>query len=499
MITISKIDETKIHLDSNDRGALMELHECFTFYADNYKFMPAFRNKTWNGKIHLFDSRAQTLPYGLLPETLEFAKSRGYDVTLDKGFLERSAPKKEELERFVDELDIRSSGQRISPRPYQTSAFCHSLREGRSLVISPTGSGKSLIIYLLLRWRLIESDEKILIVVPTTSLVEQMKKDFADYSSHDPGFDAEKEVHQIYSGKEKNVFSSRVVVTTWQSAVNLRTEWFLQFSTIIGDEAHLFKAKSLNKIMGMLKNAEVRIGTTGTLDGSVCNELVLVGHFGPTHSVITTKELISSSTLASLKIKCLVLQHEPELKKVVSKLDYQGEIGAIVEHEGRNRFISNLALSQNGNTLVLYNLVDRHGKPLYDLICKCAREDRRVFFVSGDVDVKDRELTREITEKEKDAIIVASMGTFSTGINIRNLHTIIFAAPTKSQIRVLQSIGRGLRKSDDGRGTTVYDISDNFSWKNKKNYTMKHAMERISIYTRESFEYKVYEIPLPLK
>ena len=179
-------------------------------------------------------------------------------------------------------------------------------------------------------------------------------------------------------------------------------------------------------------------------------------------------------------------------------MNYQSEISTIVEHPGRNRLITNLACDQTGNTLVLFNLVNKHGKPLYNMIKEKAGDNRHIFYVSGEVAATDRETIREITEGEKDAIIVASVGTFSTGINIKNLSNIIFAAPTKSQIRVLQSIGRGLRQSDDGRHTTVYDLADDFSWRKKKNYTLKHALSRIDIYLKESFDYKIFEIPLPL-
>ena len=266
---------------------------------------------------------------------------------------------------------------------------------------------------------------------------------------------------------------------------------------VIGDEAHLHKAKSLNKIMEMLVNASYRIGTTGTLDGSLCNELVLIGNFGPIFNVVKTKDLIKKKTLAELEIKCLVCHYDDEIKKAVAKMKYQDEIATIVEHPTRNNFITNLAIDQTGNTLVLFNYVEKHGKPLFEQIKKKAG-DRKIFYVSGEVKAKDRELIRELVEKEKDAIIVASTGVFSTGINIKNLHNIIFASPTKSQIKVLQSIERGLRKSDDGRKTTIYDISDNFTWRKRKNYTMKHAMERIRIYNREGFKYKVFEIPIAL-
>ena len=493
-----KINESIVRMDSDDSGAVMDLAEAFTFFVDGYRFIPSYRNKVWDGKIRLYDARRRTLPYGLLYKSLQFISERGYEVKLDPNLKPENVPSKEELLDFVKSLDIRSKGKTIEPRDYQIDAFIRSITQQRSLVISPTGSGKSLIIYMLIRYFLAHSKNRALIVVPTTSLVEQMKKDFADYSSHDSAFDADTVCHQIYSGKEKHDFSANVVITTWQSAINCGKNWFTQFGMVIGDEAHLFKAKSLNTIMGNLVNARYRIGTTGTLDGSQCNELVLIGNFGPIHKVITTKNLIDNDTLADLNIQCIVLKHDDVLRKAVAKMNYHSEIATIVEHPNRNQFISKLALTQKGNTLVIFNLVKKHGVPLYDMIKEMAPEGKKIFYVSGEINAAERETIREITESEDGAVIVASAGTFSTGINIKNLHNVIFAAPTKSQIRVLQTIGRGLRKSDNGQGTTIYDISDNLSWRKRKNYTMKHAQERIEIYTREGFNYKVFEIDMKL-
>jgi superfamily II DNA or RNA helicase len=263
---------------------------------------------------------------------------------------------------------------------------------------------------------------------------------------------------------------------------------------VIGDEAHNFKAKSLTAILEKCINAKYRIGTTGTLDGTQTHQLVLEGLFGPVHQVTTTKKLIDAQSLSELDINVLILKYNDELCRAMAKASYQQELDFIVQYEARNNFITNLALDQTGNTLVLFNYVDKHGKPLHSLLQKKIKKDRKLFYVSGETDVDTRESVREITEKEKDAIIVASLGTFSTGINIRNLHNIIFASPSKSQIRVLQSIGRGLRKSEDGRGTKLYDIADDLHWKNKKNYTLQHAAERIKIYAKEKFTYKLYDI-----
>jgi len=222
--------------------------------------------------------------------------------------------------------------------------------------------------------------------------------------------------------------------------------------------------------------------------------------FGPVHKVTTTKALMDSKDLADLNVSVLLLKYADEYCKQISKVKYQEEMDFIVRHDPRNQFISNLALDQDGNTLILFQYVDKHGKPLHDMLTKkleeMGRTNRKLFYVSGETGVDDRENIRAITEGESDAIIVASVGTFSTGINIKRLNNIIFASPSKSQVRVLQSIGRGLRKSTDGKATKVFDIADDLHWKSKKNYTLNHAAERIKIYSKEKFKYKVYEIKI---
>ena len=491
MITVTKKNEAFLQVHSDDSGILMELGEHFTFFVPGYKFMPAYRNKMWDGKIRLFNARNQLLPYGLLNNLQAFAKSRGYEFAVSHDIQPRSIQIKELADHLAE------NKLPFAPRDYQLQAWHHAMVEQRAILVSPTGSGKSLMIYLMMSFFLNAFEEKVLIIVPTTSLVEQLFKDFKDYSVKN-SFDTEENVHRIYSGKERNDFSHRVVITTWQSAIRCAPEWFTQFGMVVGDEAHTFKAKSLNTIMERLQNAYFRIGTTGTLDGTQVHELVLTGHFGEPLKVISTSELIENQTLADLEIKCLVLKYPDEVKKKFGKKKYADEIDFLVSNESRNRFICNLTLDQKGNTLVLYNLVEKHGKPLHDMISSGATDGRKVFFVSGAVSADERERIRELTEQETNAIIVASMGTFSTGINIKSLANIVLASPTKSQIRLLQSIGRGLRKTS-GPGTVVYDIADNLSWKSRKNYTLGHAIERVKIYQKENLKFKLYEIPLNSK
>jgi superfamily II DNA or RNA helicase len=497
-IIVKKKNEVFLHVVT-EPGIEMELTEHFCFFVPGYKFMPAYKNRMWDGKIRLFDLRKKVIYGGLFKYIKEFAQARGYELICEDNSM-YGRPDTEELhdiESLLDGLSLSVNGVGITPRSYQLDALSRALQEKKSLLLSPTASGKSLIIYLAIRYHLEMNQGNVLLIVPTTSLVEQMYSDFGDYSGTDE-WNVGDNCHKIYSGKEKYNIKQRVIITTWQSIYKENSNWFQDFGMVVGDEAHNFKAKSLTSILEKCVNAKYRIGTTGTLDGSQTHQLVLEGLFGPVFKVTTTKKLMEENSLSQLDIFVLLLKYSDEYCKLVSKMKYQDEIDFIVKYEARNNFIANLAMDQEGNSLILFQFVDKHGKPLHDLLKKkfdeLPRNTRRLFYVSGETDVDTREEIRAITEKQDNAIIVASMGTFSTGINIKRLHNIIFASPSKSQIRVLQSIGRGLRKSADGIDTKVFDIADDLHWKSKKNYTLLHAAERIKIYSKEKFDYKIHDI-----
>ena len=497
-IRLRKVNHAYLQVDCDDRSTLMELSEFFQFYVPGYQHMPAYKNRLWDGKIRLLCPRTNKIYAGLYDYILAFAaaEGRGYEIEdVDDPVYGPPRSVEDPDMSFVEGISVSSKGQPIKPRDYQLEAVAHGLKDKRALLLSPTASGKSLIIYLLCRWYLEYHDDKILIIVPTTSLVEQMYSDFEDYASADDSFDVSEYCHKIYGGKDKT-HDARVIISTWQSIYKLQKPWFKNFGCVIGDEAHNFKAKSLTSILTKLEEAEYRFGTTGTLDGTQTHKLVLEGLFGPVKHVTSTRELMDSGSLATLDINVLLLKYPEEVRKSVKGSKYHEELEFIVTNEARNKFIRNLALDQNGNTLVLFQYVEKHGKPLHDMIRTKAADNRHVFYVSGETDVEGREQVRQITEKESDAIIVASQGVFSTGVNIRNIHNIIFASPSKSQIRVLQSIGRGLRKSDDGRDTVLYDLADDLHWGKSKNYTLNHSAERIKIYSKEKFNFQIYEIPL---
>jgi superfamily II DNA or RNA helicase len=482
-LIISKKNEVYLHIKAEPH-IYYELKDQFTFDVPGAKFMPQYRNKYWDGRIYLFNVQTGEIYVGLLDKIIKFCETHEYTYEFqDNKFYGLPFEENEEISR-EGVKDYVTAISRHSPRDYQIDGVYDALKHNRKLLISPTASGKSLMIYAIVRYY-VEQEQNILIVVPTTSLVEQMYKDFADY-----GWDVGSFCHKIYAGKERET-DSQVIITTWQSIYKLPKQYFARFNVVVGDEAHQFKSKSLISIMSKLCDAKYRFGFTGTLDGTQTHKWVLEGLFGPSYKLIKTDELMQKGHLAKLDIKILLLKHDSNKFET-----FEDEIQYIINHKKRNTLIKNLALDLKGNTLILFGRVESHGLPLFDSINNGAQSTRHVFFIHGGVETEERERVREITEKESNAIIVASYGTFSTGINIRNLHNVVFASPSKSRIRNLQSIGRVLRKGENKVKATLYDIADDISYKSQKNYTLNHLVERIKIYNEENFNYDIVNINL---
>ena len=481
-IQLQKLDEVFLRVDS-EPSVLRELLDHFTFEVPGYRFMPAYRHGVWDGKIRLFNTKNRTIYSGLVSYIKEFAQERGYEVT---GYDEPDENYSvHEAVQFIESLNLPTE---FTPRNYQVDTFVAAIRKKRMLMLSPTGSGKSLIIYILTRLYLSALEgKKVLIIVPTTSLVAQMSKDFEEY-----GVPSSIGIHQIMSGKSKDT-ECPIVISTWQSLFRLRKEYFEQFGMVVVDECHGVKAKSLMGILTKTPNIKYRFGTTGTLDGMQTNKLVIEGLLGPVRKVIGTKTLIDEKVLSDFMVKAIVLKHE---EKVSSRLTYQEEIDYIVGNDQRNKFIKNLVLSLEGNTLVLFNYIEKHGVPLFNAIQDNITSPGKVFFVYGGTNVNDRELVRAQVEKETNAIVVASVGVYSTGINIKRLNNVVFVHPGKSRIRTLQSIGRALRRIDDTEAI-LYDIVDDLSCGRKtRNFAMKHYQERFAIYKSEKFKVKTYNVKL---
>ena len=491
MIKVHKKDDVYLKVECDERGIIKELSQFFTFSIPGAAYMPAYKLRKWDGKIKLFSIHTHELYVGLYDYLVKFCNDRGYEIDGHVPNKKRKLVSKKLVKYFVNKhLNPYASDVAIKAHDHQVDAVHHIINNNRCSLLSPTGSGKSLIIYALTRYYLdnIPENKKILIIVPTTSLVTQMYSDFEDYSSRN-GWNVENNCHTVMAGRDKSHPDKRVVISTWQSIYKLDKKYFSDYYVVFGDECHLFKSKSLTSIMSKLTNCPYRIGTTGTMDGTKVHRLVIEGLFGSVYKVTSTENLIKKNILSDFEIDCILLKHSKDFCKKYKRVTYQEEMDALLECEKRNGFIVDLVDSLKGNTLVLFQYVKKHGIPLFESIQNRVKK-RKVFLVYGNTPTEIRENVRKIVEEENNAIIVASYGTFSTGISIRKLHNIVFASPSKSRIRVLQSIGRQLRKSEHKEKARLYDISDDIRWRKYKNHTYRHYEERLKIYESESFSHK---------
>lgn len=484
-IVVSKINESQVRVTCEEESTQRELYDYFTFEEPGAKYSEHFRKHHWDGKSHLLHKRFHTLPSGLTLYVKAFAKDNNYTVEIAPELEVMNNFSLHEAEEYIKDLNLP-----VQPRDYQVLGFAKAIRYKRVVLISPTASGKSLMMYLISHYLMNEYHHG-LIVVPNINLVEQLYSDFISYGC-DP-----KRLQKIYQGHSRHVDRDAIVISTWQSIFDLEeAPWFQQFDFVIGDEAHGFKASSLKTIMGNLTNAEYRVGTTGTLDDFKIHRLKIEGHFGPVSHITTTKALIAAGHISDLNIKAIVFGHPEHARYLLRKDTYANEMDYLARCKKRNEFIRNLALSIKGNSLILVQFIEKHGDVLYEMISKKVATGRQVFYVHGGTEGEQRESIRRIVEMEKDAIIVASYGVYSTGVNIRNLHNIIFASPSKSKIRVLQSIGRGLRLGADKTSATLYDLADDFREGNYINHTLKHYLERLKIYDQEGFKVSKYSVEL---
>ena len=491
-----------MQISCSDFGVEQEISEFFTYFAPGHKFHPKVKAKIWDGRIRLFDQRRKTLYKGLLDVAIRFCKERKYEFEVDVSLKNSTNITQEEVAQFIDSLNLQGRGVKLTVRDYQYQAVFKSLESKRNLLVSPTSSGKSMMLYAKIRYHVDVKKHRILLIVPTTALVEQMFSDFEDYSSAN-GWNVEDNVQMLYSGKEK-LFEKNVMISTWQSLTAMMKNQPSEFQSLVRnvdvalfDEAHQYKATAVLATMEKFIHTEWRTGTTGTLDNSKINELSLRGLMGPVFQVITTKELMDSGQVTELNIRAIVLKYPEEVRKAMSGMKYKEEIDYIIGSVARNKFIVNLANACVGNTLILFNFVDRHGAVLGEMLRATVKPGRAIYFISGSgTDVDEREEIRRLVETQKDSIIVATASLFSTGINIPSIENIIFAVPTKSTIRVRQSIGRGLRLKAGKNVCKLFDIVDDLRHKSYVNTTMKHFEERVKIYDAEQFQWNVLNVDL---
>jgi superfamily II DNA or RNA helicase len=486
-----------------DNAILKELSDFFSFEVPNAQFMAKVKYGMWDGRKRLFNLMNQTLYTGLFGHLQVFARDRDYKIIEYDSILQKKTLVHDDYERFMTSLNIHSDGNKITPYYFQETSIIHGITNNRATIVSPTSSGKSLIIYALSEYHRREG-KRILIIVPTVSLVVQLYSDFKDYSS-EIEWDVAEYCHKIYAGEDKDSIKP-IIISTWQSMQKKKPDYFKKFDAVIVDEVHTAKADQITRILECSTNAHIRYGLTGTLQDCEMNRLVILGLLGPDKKIIGTKQLMDEGYVADLSIKVLMLKYSEEDRKELRRLcldakknktgsGYAIEMDFISKHKPRMNQLIGLSKATKGNTLILFQYVEKHGKIIAKMLAD--QTDKKVLYVSGETKPEDREKIRKMMELEDDILLVASSGVFSTGISIKNIHNVIFASPSKSKIKVLQSIGRGLRMSKTKTEVTLFDIVDDLTYQAKKhaypNYTLKHFHERFKIYRDEKFKIKIYE------
>jgi superfamily II DNA or RNA helicase len=512
---VHDVNEAFVRLEAPE-SILKEISQAFTFKKPGAQFDPRVQKRLWDGKIRLL--RSDRMIYkGLLRYLKKFCDENNYD------FVYNGTPKtiiglnrtKENVEKTV-EMAMRWLDKvklPFEPHDYQVRYFLEAIRTGRSTFISPTSSGKSLIIYLITRFYFehgYDDQAKILIVVPTTDLVGQMYSDFRNYSfcvdsefnSDDPSrctFDVDSQTHAITGGASKNT-DRRIVISTWQSIYKLGTDYFDQYGLTFIDEAHLAKAECLKGIFEKSHNTPFRLGFTGTLDDTECNRYVIEGLLGPVKQFVDTKTLMDRGIVSELKIKMVMLGHAEEVRKELRNApSYHVERDYIFTHEKRAKFLLSYAEQLKGNVLILTHSVAKH-VPLiqekHKIMIEAGVIKKPLLLATGLQHWSERDAVKECLEAEDNINVLASYKLFSTGISVNNIQHVIFSTPNKAMIEILQSIGRGLRLDGKTNIVTVHDFVDDMSSKNYTNYLLVHGLEREVLYMKNEFKYKFLSFTL---
>ena len=474
-----------------ERDILSECWDALSYVVPGAKFTPAYKSGRWDGSIRMLNLRDQTFFKNNLGHLMKWCKEAGYDFHMPNKELFRPRVKWDPtwLDRWAEYATME-------PAKHQREIVHQAMTLNQALILSPTSSGKTFMTYLMIRYMLENTEGQILVTVPTGGLIEQMESDFKDYAGD--LWDVEANFHMIYGGREKTT-RKRLIVGTRSSIANMPTEWFENVESYICDEAHEADKKSITSIIDNLPHAPYRIGMTGTLNGTKIHMIELTGRFGPVINVISTRELMDIGFATDIRIIAKRLHYKQEEKEAVKAAkDYDSEVKYVNGHAGRNQMLVDDALRVPGNALVLFRFQE-HGELVHKMFLEGAEAAGKiVYFIHGGIKVDERERMRKEMEHRDDVILLASYGTLSTGISIKNLMWVFFGHPYKSRIKNLQSIGRGIRKKEGKKFVVLVDYGDDFSYKPKtklwQNHLLGHFIRRLELYTDEEFEYEVIDV-----
>lgn len=495
-LVVRKVNEATVHVECRF-SIQKELSTYFSVFADNYRFNPKYKQGIWDGRLRFYDFN-NNLPMGLCFRLNEFAKHGGYSIKYD--FEVGTDIDFPSFNAFVASLGITDDeGNPMQPRDYQILAAYEAIKFNHLNIASSTASGKSLILYMIVKW-LLAKKKKTICIVPSVQLVEQLFGDFLSYGWSN----VEEDCCRIYAG-QKRLMEKPVIISTWQSLYKDLKE-FAKFDAILLDEAHGAAAKSVSSVMAHSINARWRVGVSGSFpDPETAGWFTVTAGTGPIKVFSTYKSLQDAGYISQIKINTIRLKYPNFIRELNynENKDYATETDFVNGLPERIDFIRKLTQSLNGNTLILFTKKEKHGYPIREAL-KLGINGKKILYIDGDTPPPEREYIRRYMEAHSDCVLIATYGTLSTGVNIKRIHNIIFASGYKSKVKVIQSIGRGLRKYKDKVFLKLFDIIDDLAINDKKrkikylNYSLLHYIERNKIYNKEQFSVKLSEYDLKI-
>ena len=489
-------DNLYLRIDEATELEIEQVRISLTKRIESWRFNPLVKRGVWDGYVtYIKDDK--WIPAGLWRYVIDVCKEYNFEVQVN-GIRRLIDPdiSAETFEKWA--LDF-FKGSEITPRDYQIETAYNILKFRKCLAELATSAGKTLISFLTIAYMLEKKKaERILFIVPNVSLVVQAHEDFHDYNYMNK---VDLRIQQIFAG-QKIKSNKNIVIGTYQSLIKKSVEYFEQFDAVIVDETHKAKSASIKTILQKCTKAQYKYGLSGTIpkDGTL-DKLTLMSQTGPVISEVKASFLQDQGHIAKCVVKVIEMNNATDSQRLAfqelaqnkydSKDVFQLEQNFIINSEGRLDFISSVIARVPRNSLVLFHRIE-HGKRLYEKLRQ--ESNKRVYYVDGGTDKDIREEYKKKMEAGEEVVIVASYGTFSTGISIKKIHNIFFTESFKSEVIIRQSIGRGLRQHESKDKVLIVDFVDDIRTDEWDNYLFKHGKARQSIYRQEKFDYNIKRV-----
>lgn len=492
--------------DYDEEVERKQLEISLTRKIHNHFFHPLVKKKHWDGAICFVDKRGPLwrVPVGLWSEVFEIGEK--YKIDVDIVGLDNIIQGDLTLEEFTQWCNEFFSDREMKPRDYQIEAAWRIVKFRFSCLEIATSSGKTLIAFIVLAYlKQVKKINKFLMIVPNTTLILQGAEDFEEYGLKD----VDNCEMQLIHGGNKNKISSGLMIGTYQSLVKQDEDFFDGVEAVFVDESHQSHSKSIKEVVSKCRLSKYRFGLSGTLTNrNTAEHLTIQQYLGPLVMEISPKFLFDNKYATPVSIKVVKMNWISEdIKEKLydlrnNKQDLEGseifsvERKLVISSDKRLKYIVDFISKTSKNSLVLFQSVgEGYGKRIYDSLREI-QADKEVYYVDGDTEPERRDFFKGKMEEGTNKILVASFGTLSTGVSVKNIHNIFLTESYKSEVLIKQSLGRGMRLYEGKEKVNVIDFVDDFSWKSSANYLIKHSNERIEIYKREKFEYKIYDVTL---